>query len=106
MVIEKEVWITFKPITSDSIANQEFDLVFIDGDHTTEWINRDWNNVGKQSKICCIHDIQETTCPDIIEFWSELKKSKKKTVEFLDCTSPVPTQGIGIIHNIKEAVKA
>jgi hypothetical protein len=100
-VIEKEVWITFKPITSDSIQGQEFDVVFIDGEHTTEWINKDWNNVGKFAKLALIHDIQETTCPDIIEFWSELKKSKKKTVEFLDCTSSVPTQGIGIIHNQK-----
>lgn len=103
--IEKEVWITFKPITSDSIANQEFDVVFIDGEHTSEWINKDWNNVGKQAKICLIHDIQETTCPDIVAFWEGLKKSKKKVVEFLDCTSPVPTQGIGIIHNAKEERK-
>jgi len=99
--IEKEVWITFKPITSDLIQGQEFDVVFIDGDHTAEWINKDWNNVGKFAKLCIIHDIQETTCPACLEFWNELKKLKKKTVEFLDCTSSVPTQGIGIIHNQK-----
>jgi len=99
--IEKEVWITFKPITSDFIHGCEFDLAFIDGDHTPEWIARDWNNVGQFAKICIIHDIQETTCQACVDFWADLKKLKKKTVEFLDCTSPVPTQGIGVVHNQK-----
>jgi hypothetical protein len=47
-----------------------------------------------------LHDIQEPSCPDIIEFWGKLK-SKKKVVEFLDHTSENPSQGIGIIHNEK-----
>ena len=101
-IIEKEIFISFKSITSDAISGQEFDLVFIDGEHTTEWIEKDWNNVGKQAKICIIHDIQEPSCPDIVEFWGKLKGSKKKIAEFLDCTSEMPSQGIGIIHNAKE----
>lgn len=101
-IIEKEIFISFKSITSDSISGQEFDLVFIDGEHTKEWITKDWNNVGKQAKICILHDIQETSCPDIVDFWGKLKTSKKKVVEFLDCTSATPSQGIGIIHNQKE----
>ncbi len=100
-VIEQEVWMVIKPVTSDSVCGQEFDLVFIDAEHNTEWVNKDWENVGKFAKICCLHDIQETTCPDVIEFWNHLKQSKKKFAEFTDCTSELPTQGIGIIHNQK-----
>lgn len=98
-IIEKEIFVSFKSITTDAIVGQEFDLVFIDGEHTKEWINWDWNNVGKQAKICMIHDIQEPSCSDIVDFWAKLKSSKKKIVEFLDCTSETPSQGIGIIHN-------
>ncbi len=97
-IIEKEIWISFKSITSDYILGQEFDLVFIDGDHSAEWVNKDWNNVGSKAKICLIHDIQESSCPDIIAFWNKLKV-KKKTVEFLDYSGKEPSQGIGIIHN-------
>ena len=101
-LIDHETFISFKSINSDSVIGQEFDLVFIDGEHTTEWINKDWNNVGKFAKICIIHDIQETTCPDCIEFWNKLRQSKKKILEFLDYSSKIPTQGIGIIHNQKD----
>lgn len=104
-VLEREIFVSFKSITSDYIAGQEFDLVFIDGDHSKEWINRDWNNVGKQAKICILHDIQEPSCPDVIEFWGKLKASKKKTMEFIDCSTETPSQGIGIIHNEKIEAK-
>jgi hypothetical protein len=101
-IIEKDISMSIKSITTNEIIGQEFDLVFIDGEHTAEWVNRDWNNVGKQAKICILHDIQEPSCPDVIEFWNKLKQSKKKTIEFLDCTSKEPSQGIGIIHNQKD----
>lgn len=97
-IIEKEIWISFKSINSDHIAGQAFDLVFIDGDHSAEWINKDWDNVGKQAKICMIHDIQEPSCPDVPVFWNKLKV-KKKTAEFLDYSGAEVSQGIGVIHN-------
>lgn len=103
-IIEKEIWISFKSITSDYITGQAFDLVFIDGDHSAEWVMKDWNNVGKQAKICLIHDIQEPSCPDVPAFWKSLKGKKK---EFLDYSGAEPSQGIGIIINEdgKEAKK-
>jgi len=106
-IIEKDISMSVKSISSDAIAGQEFDLVFIDGEHTTEWITKDWNNVGKQAKMCMLHDIQETTCPEVVEFWNKLK-AKKKVAEFLDHTSDVPLHGVGIIHNEdgKDAKKA
>jgi len=97
-IIESEDWLEFIPATSDDIK-QKYDLVLIDGEHTGGWPERDYNNVGKFAKICMVHDIQETTCPDAVNFWKGLHKEK---VEFLDCTSELPTQGIGIVKGGKK----
>ena len=97
-IINSEDWLTFIPVTSDEMEKKKFDLVFIDGEHTGGWPEKDYNNVGRFAKICMMHDIQETTCPDAVDFWKTLKKKK---VEFLDYTSELPTQGIGIVHGGK-----
>ena len=97
-IIDSEDWLSFLPITSNEIATLKFDLVFIDGDHENNWVKRDWENVGRYAKICMVHDIQETSCPEIVEFWEKLKGKK---IEFLDCSSEFPTQGVGIIQEGK-----
>lgn len=99
-IIDAEDWLTFTPVNSDAMSWKQFDLVFIDGDHTSEWMEKDWNNVGRRAKICMIHDIQETTCPDIVAFWENLKMIEgRKMVEFLDYSSAIPLQGIGMVHD-------
>ena len=95
-IIEKEPWLSFKRITSDKLFGQKFDLVFIDGDHMEEWVRGDFENVGRHARICMIHDIQETMCPDVVRLWTSIKT--EDSIEFLDHTSSVPLQGIGIIH--------
>lgn len=96
-IIDMEEFLCFRSITSDQMAGQRFDLVFIDGDHTAKWVAKDWENLGRRAKICIVHDIQEVSCPDIIAFWKKIKN--RDSVEFLDYTSAIPLQGIGIIHN-------
>lgn len=95
-VIRSENYMSFRNVNSDHISGQQFDLCFLDGDHSEKWINKDWENVGKHAKICMIHDIQELSCPAVIEFWNKIKTGD--SVEFLDHTSQNPSQGIGIIH--------
>ncbi|MBW1813430.1 MAG: class I SAM-dependent methyltransferase [Deltaproteobacteria bacterium] len=97
-IIDSEDWLTFLPITSNEITTLKFDLVFIDGDHDNGWIKKDWENVGRNAKICMLHDIQEVSCPEIVEFWGKLKGEK---VEFLDYSSELSSQGIGIIQGGK-----
>ncbi len=99
MIIESEMFLSFKSITSDQLAGQEFGLVFIDGEHTGDWVKRDYENVGQYAKICMFHDIQEKSCPEVVAFWETVKG--KKPVIFLDCTSKDPSQGIGIIKRGK-----
>ena len=102
-IIEDSDWMEFIPSTSDSLFGNKFDLVMIDGDHSAEWVQRDWNNVGQFADFCMFHDIQETSCPDVIEFWGKIKDGKP-FVEFLDHSAPVPLQGIGIVQNKKGEV--
>jgi cephalosporin hydroxylase len=100
-MIEQSGFMKFFAGTSETIGNENsFDLVFLDGDHSDEWITKDYNNLGKQAKICMMHDIQETSCPDVVAFWERLKSTVKKKIvkEFLEHKASVPLQGIGIIH--------
>lgn len=101
-IIETDLYLSYKAITSDELKGQAFDLCFIDGDHSGEWVKRDFENVGKFAKICMIHDIQESSCPEVVAFWETVKG--KKPVTFLDYTSNQPSQGIGIIHNERGAI--
>ncbi|OPY74914.1 MAG: hypothetical protein A4E65_03691 [Syntrophorhabdus sp. PtaU1.Bin153] len=99
--IGNNAWMTFKATTSEGVKGGRFDLVFIDGDHSAEWVRRDWDNLGQYAKICMIHDIQETSCPAVTAFWGGMDRVGKTVIECLDHSSPVPLQGIGIIHDQK-----
>lgn len=97
-IVELSDWMKFAGVTSDKLRGRKFDLVFIDGAHENGWTKADWENVGKHAKVCMIHDIQETSCPEVVAFWEELKQDKKKQyIEFLEHTADAPLQGIGII---------
>lgn len=97
-IIDTEEWLHFLPVTSDKVKGNKYDLVFIDGDHSAEWVKRDWDNVGGLAKICMFHDIQDASCPDVVEFWNKIKTIEGKTIiEILDHNTNIPLQGIGII---------
>ena len=99
-VIEREMFLSFKSLTSDQVAGEVFDFVFIDGDHIAPWPAKDYENVGRHAKICGFHDLQDPGWPDVAAFWQTLKGDKKKVmVEFLDDLSGCSTHGIGIIHD-------
>lgn len=97
-IIKQEAWLTFGSYTSNEIAGTKFDLVFVDGDHTTPWLIKDWENIGRAAKICAFHDLQEPTCPDVGLFWATLQDENKTKIEFLDDPSGRKIHGIGIIH--------
>ena len=97
-------WMRVILTTSEEIAGSDFDLVFIDGNHTTPWLVNDWENVGRHSKICMFHDLQDALWPDVGAFWAGLNGPKK--IEFLDCCPDRATHGIGLIHNTLKTMDA
>lgn len=69
--------------TSDDLKGRQSDLCFIDGDHSGDWVRRDFENIGKTAKICMFHDILETeivnNCRrDVKEFWQSIKRPTSK----------------------------
>ncbi len=105
-IIEQEIFVSFKSMTSDKLAGRSFDLVLLDGDHTAAGTNADWENVGKSAKICMLHDIQGPICPDVVAFWKALKEDRPdSTIKECLAYTGKPTQGIGIIHNEKKGKK-
>ncbi len=85
--------------TSDDVKGKKFDLVFIDGYHTQEWLNKDYNNIGKLAKYCAIHDIVGNICPEVVRYWQELKATtQKQVIEFIGGYESTPCQGIGVLY--------
>jgi hypothetical protein len=100
---ELSEWRRIAQVTSDKLGDRKFDCVFIDGDHSAEWVRADYQNAGRRAKVCLIHDIQEPDCPAVVEFWNDLKRtSKKERVEFTDSETENKIQGIGILFDKKE----
>lgn len=87
--------------TSDAFADEVFDLVLIDGDHAYEWVARDYQNVGRQARLCMFHDINDRFCGDdaVPKFWRELKIEELGRAdfhEFLFHSNSDRVMGIGI----------
>ena len=74
-----------------AIADLEFDLVFIDGDHTYEGVKADYEKYKDRAKIIAFHDI---VCePDVGKFW---KSIRGKNYEEFVCDAFA--NGIGVLY--------
>lgn len=97
-------WIDFEfhgGKTSDDFRSQKFDLCFIDGDHSSEWCRRDYENLGRHAQLCMFHDINDryVGAENVPAFWQELKKTEAEIAEFAEFTSHPenePIMGIGL----------
>lgn len=91
--VESVVNVKFHVGTSDFFKGQKFDLCFVDGYHSFEWCERDFENVGKFSKFCMFHDIYDRYCPEVGVYYNQVKNNN--SVEF--SSPPHDTMGIGIL---------
>ena len=92
-------------LTSYDFVGNSFDLAFIDGDHSFDWVFRDYSNVGKRAKYVMFHDINNKyvdlaniTNGGVRRFWNELKYSQpnSKFYEFLYHPDQEDFMGIGL----------
>jgi hypothetical protein len=64
-----------------------FDLIFIDANHTYEYVKKDFENYIKvldKGSVIAFHDIDSPDWPGINRFWNELKETGKyNQVEFV-----------------------
>ncbi len=99
------------PATSDDLAGQQFDVVFIDGDHSYDWAKRDFENIGRNARlVCAFHDINgKEYIPQgggVFRYWRELRATVSREAPMLDICHAVPGEhvskdglwmGIGLI---------
>ena len=80
-------------------------MVFIDGDHNYSSVKLDYENVGKNAKICVFHDIFDDFISNDIslnggvpKFWNEIK-NEKNYIEFNSSKKIKNIMGIGVLVN-------
>lgn len=79
-----------------------FDAIFIDANHTTPFLVKDWANYGPMGRIIAFHDINWHRAPewvgtriDVPEFWDEIKADYRHQ-EFRLCPTG-KNNGIGVL---------
>lgn len=80
-----------------------FDLVFIDGNHTLPYLEKDWENYGPLARIVAFHDIAwfrnstwVGTKIDVPLFWNQVKFRAARHEEFRFCPT-LKNNGIGVL---------
>jgi len=102
--------------TSEDFKGEHFDLAFLDGDHSYDWLQRDYENLGRFASISMFHDINDdfvATKPGnkggVRRFWQELQSADSKEARFLEFTQhsdKAAFMGIGLkISNASVAHK-
>jgi hypothetical protein len=91
-----DLGILFHHGTSESLKGLRSDLVFIDGDHSAKWVMKDYKNIGKHSKLCAFHDVNDKHCGSVRNFYDNLCKSFNHK-EFLYHPNGGKSMGIGVV---------
>jgi predicted O-methyltransferase YrrM len=80
------------PDFDNLIKDQQFDLAFIDGDHSYEGVKNDWEKIKDHSRVVGFHDIRYHPGP--ARLWKEIVATGLPTKEFIVGGTPL---GIGVV---------
>ena len=77
---------------------EQFDLVFIDGDHQESQCRNEFNSVKDKARIIVFHDIANVHWPDVGKVWREVRSSQEYDCqEYIDQYEGMgPYMGIGM----------
>jgi hypothetical protein len=103
--------------TSQDFEGRSFDLCLIDGDHSFNAVNADFDKLGCRSNICAFHDINDANVASapqndggVPRFWKHLKEkhSDMKFHEFISHTKGARIMGIGaaLRNEVEDASKS
>ncbi len=70
----------------DFISNNFFDVVFIDGDHSYDFVKNDAEITRDHCNIQVFHDTVNDACLGVGIYWNEIKESHKDLYNFYDFT--------------------
>jgi hypothetical protein len=84
--------------SAEDFTSEQFDLVFIDGNHDYEWVARDYDLVGRSARLCMFHDIDDRMVgvDNVPKFWQDLRQQEQSGAEFQEFLGPAGVMGIGI----------
>ena len=81
--------------------HQNFDLIFIDGDHSEEGARHDFETTRPHGKAFVFHDVVSCVCPGVTQVWAEAKRTPGyHFFEFVDqygSENADPYMGIGVM---------
>jgi hypothetical protein len=78
------------------------DFCFIDDGHRYSEVNNNYEEIGKFSKICACHDVNNPHwCPEVCQFWSDLKPKYRSVTELFNHPNDKNTMGIGVVEKQK-----
>ena len=75
--------------TSFDFAGEAFDAVFIDGEHSFDWVWADYQNVGRAAKVCGLHDVNNAPYRDgamgaVCGAWELIKRDEQAGARFVE----------------------
>lgn len=82
-----------------AIKQKQWDIVFIDGNHSYDYVKNDYLHAKQISKILTFHDINDVFCTDVVKLWNEIKLEKdfKNYYEFTYHSHNQKLMGIGLL---------
>lgn len=95
--------VSYTVCDADSIPKHmapSYDVMFIDGDHSYQWVQHDFRMYGKMAKFVAFHDINDAFCEGVVRLWKEIKQVHSNDAEFhefLQHPNNFNLMGIGVL---------